>query len=305
MTTTASDFKSLLLERGVVRTYTIAFSPRSGSTLLCDLLAKNGWGQPTEYFQYPFESNIYLSGAEGNTQIERLLSLITKYSSGGYFASKIAHDHRARLEELFRNALPDYDGFESVLPSHEWIYLKRRQIIAQAISLFIAEQSQTWQLRVDTDIPVDFSLAYDFLSILSKLLTLAANNINWDYYFASRNCIPLRIDFDELSPDPTNCLSVVARHIGACSNQTRGQFCTATNLLRFSGVYKATYSLLYRRFLDDFLKLGQSDDRTRIGKSLQIWDEFFLQKKWLSGAPCNGAASNGETDPNKCDKYSQ
>ena len=34
--------------------YTIAFTIRSGSNLLCDLLSRNGAGYPTEYFQSPF-----------------------------------------------------------------------------------------------------------------------------------------------------------------------------------------------------------------------------------------------------------
>jgi hypothetical protein len=42
----------------------------------------------------------------------------------------------------------------------------------------------------------------------------------------------------------------------------------------------STYESLKSRFIDDFMKVGQTDDRIRLGPSLEKWNSFFLKNEW-------------------------
>src|SRR5271163_3248077 len=114
---TLSEFQAALFDAGVARTYSIAFSMRSGSTWLCEMLAQLGLGRPTEYFQYPYEKNVHFQAIEEIDEIGQLVSVLGRNSVGGIFASKMTHDHRARLEETLRRNIRDFNGIESAFPN--------------------------------------------------------------------------------------------------------------------------------------------------------------------------------------------
>jgi len=52
------------------------------------------------------------------------------------------------------------------------------------------------------------------------------------------------------------------------------------SLQKISGNHNELYSSLKKRFSDDFLNIGQSDDLERLGSALPVWGRFFSERQW-------------------------
>jgi LPS sulfotransferase NodH len=95
----------------------------------------------------------------------------------------MTHDHRAHLDGHLRNQLDGYNSVDDLLPGHGWIFLRRRDVIARAISWHIAQSTDRWHMPSgDREFQHD-GVAYDFFSNLSKLMIFGANNVNWTTFF--------------------------------------------------------------------------------------------------------------------------
>ena len=95
----------------ITRSFTIAFTMRSGSNEICNLLAKNGLGSPNEFFQNPLPTN------QPGLVLESLARIINQHQVDGIFGSKMSHDHRARLDEQLRSAIPGYSRIDDLFPT--------------------------------------------------------------------------------------------------------------------------------------------------------------------------------------------
>ena len=87
--------------KSITRSYTIAFTMRSGSNAICDLLKRNGLGNPGEWFQNRFSSR-------NGTYSESFIDVVDRSEAGGIFGSKMSHDHRAAVDEHLRMSVPGY-----------------------------------------------------------------------------------------------------------------------------------------------------------------------------------------------------
>src|ERR1700734_699452 len=94
----------------VQRSFTIAFTMRSGSNAICDILAKNGLGSAGEWFQQP------LAPIGDEPWLNAFVRLVNQNQAGGVFGSKMSHDHRAALDLNLRKAIPGYGRLDGVLP---------------------------------------------------------------------------------------------------------------------------------------------------------------------------------------------
>jgi len=282
MANTAKEFRNKLEQEGVHHSFSIAFSMRCGSTVLSELLSRSGVGSPTEYFQYPYERNIFLSDATATGFTTGFDSLIKKNSPGGIFGSKMTHDHRAHLDDFLRKSFPDFVTLDDVLPNHKWIFVDRKDVIAQAISLYVAERVGVWHVVAGEDRAAPYDeVEYDFFDVLSKLMILLANNANWQLYFLTLGIVPLHLHYEDLCDDTDTVFKNIFDYLGvshtrvpALKTESEG------SLQKISGNHNELYSSLKKRFSDDFLNIGQSDDLERLGSALPVWGRFFSERQW-------------------------
>jgi trehalose 2-sulfotransferase len=275
---TQSEFQAALSDAGVARTYSIAFSMRSGSNWLCEMLAQLGLGRPTEYFQYPYEKNI--RATEEIDEIGQIVSILGRNSVAGIFASKMTHDHRARLEETLRRNIRDYNGIDSAFPNHKWIYLRRRQLVAQAISLYLAQMSGNWSATGTSTSPSEYTeISYDFLAILANVMILAAQHVNWECNFSARRREVLEIFYEDLAATPHIVLDAIFNHLHPEGSGVDHRAIAATHK-PISGLVPLVYGEMANRFTEDFLRIGQSDDMEHFGPSYARWLQFFVEKGW-------------------------
>jgi len=277
----ADDFRSGFQNGGIHRTFTIAFSPRCGSTLLSNILTAGGAGKPTEYFQYPYHANEYFQEKTEEGMLRSFESLVREHCANHIFGSKMAHDHRAHLDGLLARQIAGYEGLDSIFPGHRWIFMKRKDLLRQAISLCIAEQTGVWHLEQNQINSAAAGIEYDFFSILSRLMILSANNLNWELYFEKNALLPLTLFYEDFLADKKPALKLIAAHLGLGSDSlTNVPPDTKGGLAKISDRYKDLYECLRERFIDDFLRIGQTDDRERLGPGFDRWNAFFFQRLW-------------------------
>lgn len=212
--------------------YVICTSPRSGSTLLCHMLAATGVaGDPASWFHEPSidawleEFNLAadpaLSGREALVSIFRaaiakgsldtgMFGLRLQRHSFVFFSKKLAILHPDHPSDLQR--------FEAAFGKTLFIYLSRRDKFGQAISYVRAQQSGLWHMAANGSELERLSPlrepVYDVDEIRNCLLAMQAYDQGWEDWFEAEGIDPLRLTYEELSTDPAETLRLVLGRLG-------------------------------------------------------------------------------------------
>ncbi len=272
-------FEALRAE-GIHKSYTMAFSLRCGSTILSETLTRLGCGRPTEYFQYPYKGKPHFAPPHADLGAQ-LLNLVRLNAQSGIFGSKMTHDHRAHLEGHLSSLTGESLPIDRILPNHSWLYMQRRNEIAQAISWHVAETTDTWHLlNTEENVPRTLKIPYDFFSILSKVMILGANRANWEAYFSKNNIRPYRLYFEDLVANPNAVISNLLAHLEFTPKHGPIQLSNQSAPISISRAYGDSYNTITHRFTEDFLRLGQTDDTARLGPATEKWNRFFSERQW-------------------------
>jgi trehalose 2-sulfotransferase len=269
-----------IITAGCARSYTIAFAARSGSNEICNLLARNGLGQPSEFFQSASARNSALPSCALN----EVLDAVSKHSRNGIFGSKMAHDHRARLDAGLVETVAEYRSLDDVLPQHRWVWLRRRDKVAQAISLCRAEHSNLWAIASTDDDGRRPEWSFDFYDVLSRTMILMMNDLAWGIYFEESGRQPYVIFYEDFFADVRHGLTQVISHLGGLPGNEDGNEdgahidATSTLVLQRDGL-SDEYRERFRNYLNT---LGGFDLRAEFGGSADSWERFFRERSWLS-----------------------
>jgi trehalose 2-sulfotransferase len=259
---------SMEMATDVSRSYTIAFTMRSGSNELCGLLARNGFGIPGELFRDPLPRTPNLPGYES------FRSIVIRYQRNGVFGSKMSHDHRAALDEYLRAVCPGYRQIGDVLPEHRWIWLSRRDKILQAISLCRAEISGKWAATEDPT--NEFNFNYDFFHVLSRVMLLLSADFAWKTYFDAYSVQPLIVMYEDFFEDVPRQLERIINYLGGR--------CPAYDHFDIEKTYRIQRTLedldLRDRFAADLCKVGSLEMKNKLGPDLERWLCFFERHGW-------------------------
>jgi LPS sulfotransferase NodH len=218
--------------------YLVCATPRSGSTLLCHLLDDTGIaGHPQEYFEalqhsgVPRRPHEYFDRERHANIIERLAfrempdraptpsplwspdtydrylawALEQGTTPNGVFGAKVMYAH---LEDLW----PRLAGraLEDVLPDLRFVRVSRADRVAQAVSLWIAIQTQHWRDQGadrETREPV-----YSFTAIRHLVGQLTADELAWDEWLAGREVID--VPYERLAAAPRDTVTAVLERLG-------------------------------------------------------------------------------------------
>ena len=146
-----------------ISSYIIAATPRSGSTLLCDLLSGTGIaGQPHSYYRredildYARTWGVSSPDVIGDEAFERTyLEAVRRAGAAqtGIFGLRLmwssVAELSARLSAIHPDRLDDSVRFELAFGKPLYIHLSRRDKVAQAVSLLKAKQSGLWHRAAD------------------------------------------------------------------------------------------------------------------------------------------------------------
>jgi trehalose 2-sulfotransferase len=127
----------------------------------------------------------------------------------------------ARLAPLF-DSHDDRDRLRSAFGVEHYVHLSRRDMVAEAVSLVIAQQSGLWHRNADgsererTKPPEQPH--YDRATIASELQMLHDEAVGWRSWFASNGISPLVVTYEELADSPSRQLARVLAHLGVASS---------------------------------------------------------------------------------------
>ncbi len=117
--------------------FVVCSVPRSGSSLLCELLALTGLaGAPSEFFDHGLMNQFSAVWGTGTFGDYMAALLSKKTSPNGVFGVKT---HHHQLEYALRHT-----DFIDALPNPRFIYIKRHDHLRQAVSWMRAEQTGLW-----------------------------------------------------------------------------------------------------------------------------------------------------------------
>jgi LPS sulfotransferase NodH len=211
--------------------YIIATSQRTGSTLLGDGLASTGVaGTPDEWF---------VPGAGGDAVLKRQFGCVgdADYidqvirgtaTPNGVFGTKLFWQQWDSLipkliaktnhpaDRPMRDILPELltTGLGSPI---KYIWLRRRNTVAQAISLYRAQNTGVWRSiagRADQDTVVDRELPFDFDGIAVHMQRIEEVDRKWISYFRSYRISALMLFYEDFVANYEETVRGVLKFLG-------------------------------------------------------------------------------------------
>ena len=186
--------------------YTIWFTQRTGSTLLCKAIESSGVaGNPREWFNCPPD----LLTTFKKTSHAELQEYLYKLGSteNGIFAIKHSfyEPHFSQLIETLRKfpacplgEMKRTDVWEQVFPNHRHIFMTRRNKVRLAVSWWRAIQSEEWHMPVDEPRKsVDISNAYSYEAINHLYNECSMREAGIQEFFAEGGITPLNIFYED------------------------------------------------------------------------------------------------------------
>ena len=150
--------------------------------------------------------------------LERTFRLGT--TDNGVFAAKLMWNQLPDLEQ-HAAALPEFAGLsgsellERLFGDPSYVWMRRRDKVRQAISLWRALQTRTWRLEHPADDASTPKLHYSFDGIEHLRRRLSADDEAWGRFFVGSGIEPLELYYEtDVEPDPAGAVARVLAHIG-------------------------------------------------------------------------------------------
>jgi len=183
-----------------VEMYLVAITPRSGSSYFIDLLGKtNKLGEPGEYLNANLAPDII-----NNLQVDNFsdywLNLIKRKSCETYFGIKASF---FQFEPLIETGLD-----EILFKNRKIILLQRKNIVKQAISLYLATKSDIFHTNIEHSKDkwtVLDKIEYSDIEIWEWLKHIYKQELGWKKYLLNKNHLSLW--YEDILKDPKKCVT--------------------------------------------------------------------------------------------------
>jgi len=185
--------------------YLVCSIPRSGSTLLCDLLMSTGVaGHPIEYFHPSRMEGLWREWEIDSIDdyVGRLL--IERTGANGVFGAKV---HWGQYNPAFGDRDP-----RELFPSLQLVSIRRGDRLRQAISWVRALQSEDW--RAKGGAPAEERTAFDADEIRRKLTRIENDETAWKALFEQHGLAPFELTYEDLVDRREETATAVAEHLG-------------------------------------------------------------------------------------------
>lgn len=190
--------------------YLIAMTPRSGSSFLCDLLKNTKmFGRPDELLNQGFLPDILqrVPGPDADTYVRNMFRHAR--SRNGISGIKTSWFQF----QNFTKAMND----PSIFQKCRFIYLYRRDLPQQAVSLYLATESNVFHTNTrhsEEELGKLKRLEYDFATIDKWYGHIVQQERGWKRYFDEHAINPLALCYEDIVDDLPCVLRRISRHVG-------------------------------------------------------------------------------------------
>lgn len=183
-------------DRAGTKCYAICATPRCGSSLLCELLTQTGLaGYPGE-----LASKAWRRMNDWSSREQLFETIPQRTTSNGVFGLKFMW---SQFDETYRcfATQAEFAGlgmdelFARLMPGIQYIWISRRDQVAQAVSLSIAQQTGLWTSKHSAK--EAFEPTFDYYQIHDLHQLLEYQDQRWQRYFESHQIQPLRIIYED------------------------------------------------------------------------------------------------------------
>jgi trehalose 2-sulfotransferase len=214
------------------QSYIICATPRSGTTLLCDLLADTGvTGRPDSFFRQESKSwwadylNVSMAAWDTEQEFDQAyLDAVLKEGTAGspVFGMRLmwesVGDLLTGLDSLYPGMPDDRTRFQSAFGPPVYVHIFREDKVAQAVSLVKAEQTGLWHRDADGSERERMKPAqapvYDGQALSQQVAKAEEHNAAWASWFAEQQIQPVRITYEALSANPQATLATILAALG-------------------------------------------------------------------------------------------
>ena len=211
--------------------YVICTTPRSGSNLLCNLLETSGvMGQPSEFLNpegslIPGAKKYELIESDYTINLDKYLDkIIAKHSSkNGVFGLKLLYDQF----ENFRN----FRQVKNIFKKSKFILLLRKDIVAQAVSMHIATETDMWKSFEENEEKrkmVDYK--EDKISFYAD--RFVRQDLRWIDFFSINQLEYLQVFYEDILINPHKICSQICNF---CEVETEHHFSLGSTKFKKQG----------------------------------------------------------------------
>ncbi|MAR01135.1 MAG: hypothetical protein CMI00_11460 [Oceanospirillaceae bacterium] len=170
--------------------YIICATQRSGSTMLCDdLKSTKIAGLPKEYFNKPMKKLKEQANADGKVFLDSLFESAS--TENGVVGIKVMSNQINRIGEVVKIIFPEYadmkpdEAFFKYFKDFKFVYLKRKNVVKQAVSRFIARGTGVYHLRGKKELPENYGseVEYNYEELAKEAKKIRRENVKWRKYF--------------------------------------------------------------------------------------------------------------------------
>jgi trehalose 2-sulfotransferase len=199
------------------KSYIVASTDRSGSTFLCSMLWRTGvLGAPAEYWNYRVRSEAKPIGTQmmerldASSPADYLKKLLAcRTSKNGVFAAK-AHSFD------FKEALRKFPTMLEMLSPTNYIYIRRQDKVAQAVSMAKATQTGAWVANTKARTK---NLQYDRDLISRCLGFVERQDRDWAEWFEGNQIDPFVVIYENLTADPGGVVRAIIEFLGVQNDE--------------------------------------------------------------------------------------
>ena len=217
---------------GERRYYVVCSPPRTGSTLLCRMMAASGvMGAPGEFFHptngWPIMAKRLGLWRDGKVDLDAYVDGLKaiRTTPNGVFGVKINYWMIGRMIE---NKV-----ISTHFPGAVFVYLTRRDLVAQGVSFEIARQTGKWNSESHpegegtipgpadsplTGQPVLDEPVYDEGRIMEAINFVAHGQVNWQAFFALNDIDPYHVDYERLIENTDEACADICARVGVATD---------------------------------------------------------------------------------------
>jgi len=189
-------------ERPPEKSIMLATEERTGSEYLCQLMGATGQlGRPSEYLN-TYWMRRFIPDYPDAVGAQLAIAHRVGTTANRCFAMKM---HPAHFDLLLTGG-----SITAAFPKPVFVRLYRRDLVAQAVSLYRARYSNRYHEYIAAERDIDF----DGEAIRQMLVELARARARWQVYMARNAIDPLMVAYEDLAIDPYPIMHEIGHRAG-------------------------------------------------------------------------------------------